>query len=105
MTYEETIVEMSGFDLVLRTKKFDLSKEVEQEKFRFLADRLKNILNQIELHEDYDDLLKDRAKLNTISDILISRMQEDAEKKNDIANEYEKKTEEQYPWFQERKKR
>ena len=99
MTYEEIITEMSGFDLILRTKSFDLSKDREQEKFKFLAERLKNILNQIELHEDYEDLLKDRAKLNTISNILIDRMKDDAEKRNDLANEFEEETEEHCPWF------
>lgn len=99
MTYEETIAEMSGFDIILRTKSFDLSEERQQEKFKFLADRLRTILNQIELHEDYEDLLNDRKKLNKISDILIERLQDDASKRNELVADFEEKTEEKYPWF------
>lgn len=98
-TYEETIAEMRGFDLILRTKTFDLSEEREQEKFKFLAERLRIILNQIELHDDYEGLLADRKKLNQISDILIDRMRGDAEKRNELATEFEKVTEETYPFF------
>jgi flagellin-specific chaperone FliS len=86
MTYEETIAEMSGYDLVLRTKSFDLSKENEQEKFKFLADRLRNILKQIEIHEDYEDFLEDKKTLDQITDVLTQRMSKDYEKKNEFVN-------------------
>lgn len=89
MTYEETIAEMSGYDLVLRTKSFDLSKEKEMNDFKILAERLRNILKQIEIHEDYEDFLADKKTLDQITEVLTQRMSKDYEKKNEFANKFE----------------
>lgn len=89
MTYEETIAEMSGYDLILRTKSFDLSKEKEMNDFKILAERLRNILKQIEIHEDYEDFLADKETLDQITEVLNQRMSKDYEKKNEFVNKFD----------------
>lgn len=89
MTYEETIAELYGYDLVLRTKSFDLSKEKEMNDFKILTERLRNILKQIEIHEDYEDFLEDKKTLDQINEVLTQRMSKDYEKKNEFANKFD----------------
>jgi len=98
MTYEEKITEIGDYDVIIRTP-IDITNETKQEEFKFLAEKLRNILKQIELHEDYESLLADKKRLEKISDILIDKMQDETSKINDIAREFNEKTEEQYPWF------
>ena len=95
MTYEEKIATFKGLEVFVKTDE-DLKDPNNQHAFDVIAERLKNILNQIELHSDYDDLLADSAKLDTIENLLISRMQQDAEKK--IALDKAIEDEEEYPW-------
>ena len=97
MTYEEKITEIGDYDIIVRTP-IDLLDENKQEEFKFLSNRIREIIRQIELHEDYEDILADKKRLDKITDILIDRMRDDAEKKNDFARKFEENTEEDYPF-------
>lgn len=95
MIFEEKIAEFKGLEVFVKTNE-DLRDKHNENAFKIITDRLKKILNQIELHNDYDDLLADSAKLDTIENLLISRMQQDAEKKIALENAIEQK--EEFPW-------
>lgn len=87
MRCEEIIAEYGNYEVIIRTSS-DLLDEQEREKFKFISNRISEILSQIELHDDYEQLLNDRKRLDKIMDILIDKMREDAEKVNDFSRDY-----------------
>ena len=94
MRCEEKIAEYGDYEVIIRTSS-DLLDETEREKFNFISNRISEILKQIELHDDYEQLLIDQKRLNKIADILIDKMREDAEKINDFENDYRCSTDEE----------
>ena len=97
MKYEGKVLDCFDCEVVLRTE-LDLTDEDSKISFDKLAERLRIILRQIELHEDYEELLADRKRLNKIQDILIERMQNDADKEYKLKREIEGELEEDSPF-------
>ena len=97
MKYEDKILDCFDCEVILRTS-LNLTDEDSKNSFDKLAERLKGILRQIELHEDYEELLADRKRLNKIQDILIDRMQNDADKEYELKREIEGEPEEDLPF-------
>ena len=97
MKYEDKILDCFDCEVILRTE-LNLTDEDSKISFDKLAERLKGILRQIELHEDYEELLADRKRLNKIQDILIDRMQNDADKEYELKREIEGELEEDSPF-------
>lgn len=94
MRYEDKIAEYGDYEVIIRTSS-DLLDETEREKFNFISNRISEILEQIELHDDYEQLLIDQKRLNKIADILIDKMREDSEKRNDFEHDYRCSTDEE----------
>jgi hypothetical protein len=97
MKYETDILECFGCNVILQTD-LDLTDTECKRQFDAVAERIKTILRQIELHEDYEDLLADRNKLNKIENILIDRMQNNADKEIRLQREIEGEPKEEFPW-------
>lgn len=88
MIFENEIATFEGISVVLRTGD-NLLDENEKNKFEVVSKYLKKILNQISLHEDYEDLLDARNKLNEICDLCCTKMADDAEKQQKLNSEME----------------
>lgn len=88
MKYETEIFNCFGCDVVLQTK-LDLTNIEHKQQFDAVAARLKKILNQIQMHEDYEDLLLDSERLNQIEAIMADRMYASAEKRSHMEREIE----------------
>lgn len=88
MKYETEIFNCFGCDVILQTS-LDLNDREYQRQFEAVAARLKKILSQIQMHEDYEDLLLDSARLDQIENILTDRMSTSAEKRCRMEREIE----------------
>ena len=88
MKYETEIFQCFGCNVVLQTD-LDLTDKEYKQQFDAVATRIRTILNQIEMHEDYEDLIADKKKLDQIENLLIDRMSNDAEKRNNLEREIE----------------
>lgn len=88
MKYETEIFSYFGCDVVLKTD-LDLTDKEYKQQFDAVAERLKKILHQIEMHEDYEDLLADSKRLDQIEGLLVDRMSNSAEKRNRMEREIE----------------
>ena len=88
MRYETEIFSCFGCDVILQTS-LDLTDKEYKQQFDAVAERLKKILNQIQMHEDYEDLLEDSKRLDQIEDLLVDRMSNSAEKRNRMEQEIE----------------
>lgn len=88
MKYEKEIFSCFGCDVVLQTS-LDLTDKEYKQQFDAVAERLKKILHQIEMHEDYEDLLEDSKRLDQIEGLLVDRMSNSAEKRNRMEQEIE----------------
>ena len=88
MRYETEIFSCFGCDVILQTS-LDLTDEEYKQQFDAVAKRLKKILNQIQMHEDYEDLLEDSKRLDQIEELLVDRMSNSAEKRNRMEQEIE----------------
>lgn len=80
MKYETEIFSCFGCDVVLQTD-LDLTDKEYKQQFDAVATRLRQILSQIQLHEDYEDLLEDSKRLDQIEGLLVDRMSNSAEKR------------------------
>lgn len=80
MKYEAEIFNCFGCDVVLQTS-LDLTDKEYKRQFDAVAERIKKILNQIQMHEDYEDLLADSKRLDQIEGLLVDRMSNSAEKR------------------------
>lgn len=79
MTYEEKIAKFGNYDVIIRTE----ANFCDVEKFndlKIIAERLKKILSDIELHTDYEDLLYAQEQLLKASQILIDWQANDCNK-------------------------
>lgn len=88
MKYETEILRYFGCAVILQTD-LDLTDKEYKRQFDAVAERLKIILKQIEMHEDYEDLLVDKKRLDQIENLLIDRLSNDAEKRNKLEQEIE----------------
>lgn len=88
MKYEKEIFSCFGCDVVLQTS-LDLTDKEYKQQFDAVAERLKKILHQIEMHEDYEDLLEDSKRLDQIEGLLVDRMSNSAEKRNRMEQDIE----------------
>jgi hypothetical protein len=88
MKYETEIFRCFGCDVVLQTN-LDLTDKEYKRQFDAVAARLKKILNQIQMHEDYEDLLADSKRLDQIEGLLVDRMSNSAEKRCHMEQEIE----------------
>lgn len=88
MKYETEIFKCFGCNVVLQTD-LDLTDKEYKQQFDAVATRIRTILNQIEMHEDYEDLIADKKKLDQIENLLIDRMSNSAEKRNNLEREIE----------------
>ena len=88
MRYETEIFFCFGCNVVLQTD-LDLTDKDYKQQFDAVATRLKKILNQIQMHEDYEDLLADSKRLDQIEGLLVDRMSNSAEKRNRMEHEIE----------------
>ena len=95
MTYEEKIATVQGLDVFIKTDK-DLRNKDYEHAFNIIVERVKKIFSQIELHEDYEDLLKDRERLNQIEQIVNDGMAEYLDKKAKLESEIK---EDECPYF------
>lgn len=73
MKYETEIFQCFSCNVVLQTD-LDLTDKEYKQQFDAVATRIRTILNQIEMHEDYEDLLADKKKLDQIENLLIDRI-------------------------------
>lgn len=80
MKYETEIFFCFGCNVVLQTD-LDLTDKEYKQQFDAVAGRLRKILSQIQLHEDYEDLLEDSKRLDQIEGLLVDRMSNSAEKR------------------------
>ena len=80
MKYEAEIFNCFGCDVVLQTS-LDLTDKEYKRQFDAVAERIKKILNQIQMHEDYEDLLADSKRLDQIEGLLVDRMSNSTEKR------------------------
>ena len=88
MKYETEIFSCFGCDVVLQTD-LDLTDKEYKQQFDAVATRLRKILSQIQMHEDYEDLLEDSKRLDQIEGLLVDRMSNSAEKRNRMEQEIE----------------
>ena len=88
MKYETEIFQCFGCNVVLQTD-LDLTDKEYKQQFDAVATRIRTILNQIEMHEDYEDLIADKKKLDQIEGLLVDRMSNSAEKRNRMEQEIE----------------
>ena len=88
MKYETEIFKCFSCNVVLQTN-LDLTDKEYKQQFDAVAIRIRTILNQIEMHEDYEDLIADKKKLDQIENLLIDRMSNSAEKRNNLEREIE----------------
>ena len=88
MRYETEIFSCFDCDVILQTS-LDLTDKEYKQQFDAVAERLKKILNQIQMHEDYEDLLEDSKRLDQIEGLLVDRMSNSAEKRNRMEQEIE----------------
>ena len=88
MKYETEIFKCFGCNVVLQTD-LDLTDKEYKQQFDAVATRIRTILNQIEMHEDYEDLIADKKKLDQIENLLIDRMSNSAEKRNNLERDIE----------------
>ena len=88
MKYETEIFQCFGCNVVLQTD-LDLTDKEYKQQFDAVATRIRTILNQIEMHEDYEDLIADKKKLDQIENLLIDRMSNSAEKRCRMEQEIE----------------
>lgn len=88
MKYEAEIFSCFGCDVVLQTS-LDLTDKEYKRQFDAVATRIKKILNQIQMHEDYEDLLADSKRLDQIEGLLVDRMSNSAEKRCRMEQEIE----------------
>ena len=88
MKYETEIFKCFGCNVVLQTD-LDLTDKEYKQQFDAVATRIRTILNQIEMHEDYEDLIADKKKLDQIENLLIGRMSNSAEKRNNLERDIE----------------
>ena len=88
MKYEAEIFSCFGCDVVLQTS-LDLTDKEYKKQFDAVAARITKILNQIQMHEDYEDLLADSKRLDQIESLLVDRMSNSAEKRNRMEQEIE----------------
>lgn len=96
MIFEEKIATVQGLDVFIRTDK-DLRDKDYEHAFNIITNRIKNIFNQIELHDDYEDLLKSRERLNQIEQIINDSMAEYSNKKYKLAAEIDN-DEDEFPF-------
>lgn len=95
MIFEEKIANIQGLDVFIRTEK-DLRDKDNSHAFNIIANRVKKIFEQIELHEDYEDLLKASQRLDKITQIINDGQADFYEKKAKL--EAEINDEEECPW-------
>ena len=88
MKYETEIFRCFGCNVVLQTD-LDLTDKEYKQQFDAVATRIRTILNQIEMHEDYEDLIADKKKLDQIENLLIARMSNSVEKRNNLERDIE----------------
>lgn len=97
MKYETEIFFCFGCNVVLQTD-LDLTDKDYKQQFDAVATRLRKILSQIQLHEDYEDLLEDSKRLDQIEGLLVDRMSNSAEKRCRMEQEIEGEPLEEVPF-------